>query len=48
MGAGATYRFSAVRWGIAERIVWAWIITIPAAGMVAAISYWIIALIAGP
>jgi inorganic phosphate transporter, PiT family len=48
MGAGATYRFSAVRWGIAERIVWAWIITIPAAGIVAALSYWIIALIAGP
>jgi PiT family inorganic phosphate transporter len=48
MGAGATYRFSAVRWGIAERIVWAWIITIPAAGIVAAVSYWIIALIAGP
>ena len=40
MGAGATYRFSAVRWGIARRIVWAWIITIPASAAVAALSYW--------
>jgi inorganic phosphate transporter, PiT family len=43
MGAGATYRFSAVRWGIARRIVWAWIITIPASAAVAAVSYWILA-----
>jgi PiT family inorganic phosphate transporter len=43
MGAGATYRFSAVRWGIAHRIVWAWIITIPASATVAAISYWALA-----
>src|SRR2546430_13776716 len=40
MGAGATYRFSAVRWGIARGIVWAWIITIPASAAVAALSYW--------
>ncbi|HXN76246.1 MAG TPA: hypothetical protein VN876_06400 [Gemmatimonadaceae bacterium] len=40
MGAGATYRFSAVRWGIARRIVWAWIITIPASATIAALSYW--------
>jgi PiT family inorganic phosphate transporter len=43
IGAGATYRFSAVRWGIARRIVWAWIITIPASGGVAALSYWALA-----
>jgi PiT family inorganic phosphate transporter len=43
IGAGATYRFSAVRWGIARRIVWAWIITIPASGAVAALSYWALA-----
>lgn len=43
MGAGATYRFSAVRWGIARRIVWAWIITIPASAAVAALSYWALA-----
>jgi PiT family inorganic phosphate transporter len=47
IGAGATYRFSAVRWGIARRIVWAWIITIPAAATVAALSYWVLARIAG-
>ncbi|MFL5570547.1 MAG: inorganic phosphate transporter [Gemmatimonadaceae bacterium] len=43
MGAGATYRFSAVRWGIARRIVWAWVITIPASAAVAALSYWALA-----
>ncbi|HEY8687539.1 MAG TPA: inorganic phosphate transporter [Chloroflexota bacterium] len=48
MGAGATYRFSAVRWGIAERILWAWIITIPAAATVGGVCYWIISSIAGP
>ena len=34
MGVGATKRFSAVRWGIARRIVWAWILTIPASGLI--------------
>jgi PiT family inorganic phosphate transporter len=45
VGVGATQRLSAVRWGIAGRIVWAWILTIPAAGIMAAISYHILALI---
>ncbi len=36
MGAGATHRFSAVRWGVARRIVWAWIFTIPASATLAA------------
>ncbi len=36
VGVGATNRLSAVRWGIARRIVWAWILTIPASGLVAA------------
>jgi inorganic phosphate transporter, PiT family len=36
MGAGATRRFSAVRWGVARRIVWAWIFTIPASAALAA------------
>jgi inorganic phosphate transporter, PiT family len=40
MGAGATRRFSAVRWGVAGNIVGAWILTIPAAGLVAAACYW--------
>jgi PiT family inorganic phosphate transporter len=39
MGVGATQRTSAVHWGIAEKIVWAWILTIPASAAVAAISY---------
>jgi PiT family inorganic phosphate transporter len=39
MGVGATQRVSAVRWGIAEKIVWAWILTIPASALVAAVSY---------
>jgi PiT family inorganic phosphate transporter len=39
MGAGATKRLSAVRWGVAKGIVTAWILTIPAAGIVAAAVY---------
>ncbi len=39
MGVGATQRVSAVRWGVAEKIVWAWILTIPAAAAVSALSY---------
>src|SRR5215211_7386091 len=38
MGAGATHRFSAVRWGVARRIVWAWVFTIPASGSLAALG----------
>jgi PiT family inorganic phosphate transporter len=38
MGAGATRRFSAVRWGVARRIVWAWIFTIPASAILAALA----------
>ncbi|WP_062431322.1 inorganic phosphate transporter [Herbidospora daliensis] len=41
MGVGATKRLSAVRWGVAGNIVTAWVLTIPAAGIVAAITYWI-------
>jgi PiT family inorganic phosphate transporter len=40
MGAGATKRLSAVRWGVAGNIVFAWLLTIPAAGLVAAACYW--------
>jgi inorganic phosphate transporter, PiT family len=43
LGAGSTRRLSAVRWGVAGRIVWAWIITIPAAALTAAIAYWLVA-----
>jgi PiT family inorganic phosphate transporter len=47
IGVGATHRLSAVRWGIASRMVWAWVITIPAAASVAAVSYWIVAAFRG-
>ncbi len=39
VGVGAVRRLSSVRWGIAGRIVWAWIFTIPAAAIVAALCY---------
>lgn len=42
VGVGATNRLSAVRWGVARRIVWAWILTIPASAMVAAAVFTII------
>src|SRR5215212_3448965 len=38
MGAGATRRFSAVRWGVARRIVWAWVFTLPASAALAALG----------
>jgi PiT family inorganic phosphate transporter len=40
MGAGATKRLSAVRWGIAGNIVFAWVLTIPASAAVAALMWW--------
>jgi PiT family inorganic phosphate transporter len=42
VGVGAMTRFSAVRWGVAARIVWAWVLTIPAAGLVSALCFWVI------
>jgi len=41
VGVGATRRLSAVKWGIAGRIVWAWVLTMPMAALVAAICYFI-------
>ncbi|HET7498022.1 MAG TPA: inorganic phosphate transporter [Candidatus Eisenbacteria bacterium] len=41
VGVGATRRLSAVRWGIAGQIVWAWVLTIPAAAAVAAFTYFV-------
>ena len=41
VGVGSVQRASAVRWGVAGNIVWAWIFTIPAAAFVAAIAYWV-------
>ncbi|MBW2975920.1 inorganic phosphate transporter [Candidatus Woesearchaeota archaeon] len=43
-GVGATRRLSAVRWTIARKIVWAWILTVPAAAAVSAVGYFIISL----
>jgi PiT family inorganic phosphate transporter len=39
MGVGATQRLSAVRWGLAGRIVWAWILTIPLSALLAAVTW---------
>ena len=47
MGVGTTRRFSAVRWGVAGNIVTAWVLTIPMAGLVAALCYWLLHLIPG-
>ena len=40
VGVGSTQRASAVRWGVAGGIVWAWILTIPASAFVAGVAYW--------
>jgi PiT family inorganic phosphate transporter len=45
IGVGAIHRLSAVRWGVARRIVWAWIITIPASGLAAGLIFWVIRLV---
>ena len=47
IGVGATRRLSAVRWGVAQRIVWAWVLTIPMAGLIGATTYWIVRLFGG-
>jgi len=39
VGVGATRRLSAVRWGVAGRIVWAWLLTIPGAALIGAVTY---------
>jgi inorganic phosphate transporter, PiT family len=45
VGVGTTHRLSAVRWGVATRIVWAWVLTIPASAAVSAIAFWLIRLV---
>jgi PiT family inorganic phosphate transporter len=42
MGVGSLQRFSAVRWGVAGRIVWAWVFTIPASAVIAALTWLIL------
>ena len=41
VGVGAARKFSAVRWGIAGGIVWAWVLTIPCSAFVAAVAWWL-------
>ena len=48
IGVGAAKKVSAVRWGVAKEIVTAWIVTIPAAGVMAAVMYALAGLIPGP
>jgi PiT family inorganic phosphate transporter len=48
IGVGSIRRLSAVRWGIAGRIVWAWILTIPASGLIAALIWWLTAMTIAP
>ena len=43
VGVGAAQRVSAVRWGVATRIVWAWVLTIPMSGAIAAVTYLLVA-----
>ena len=42
MGVGSVQRLSAVRWGVAGRIVWAWVLTIPVSGVVAGGCFWVL------
>jgi PiT family inorganic phosphate transporter len=42
VGVGSVHRFSAVRWGVAARIVWAWVLTIPAAALISGVGFWLI------
>jgi PiT family inorganic phosphate transporter len=48
IGVGATRRLSAVRWGVAGRIVWAWILTIPASAMIAGVAFFVLTALGMP
>lgn len=45
IGVGATRRLSAVRWGVARKIVWAWILTIPITASISALSFYVVELL---
>ncbi len=47
IGVGATKRLSAVRWGVTTNLLWAWVLTIPVSGVLAAITYYIVAFFHG-
>jgi PiT family inorganic phosphate transporter len=42
IGVGSVNKFSAVRWGVARRIIWAWILTIPASALISALTWWVV------
>jgi PiT family inorganic phosphate transporter len=48
VGVGSTRRLSAVRWGVAGRIVWAWILTIPASAMISALAFYLLTALGMP
>jgi inorganic phosphate transporter, PiT family len=48
MGVGSIKRLSAVRWGVAGRIIWAWILTIPASALIAALTYAVVSTVVAP
>jgi PiT family inorganic phosphate transporter len=48
IGVGSIRRLSAVRWGVAGKIVWAWLLTIPMSAFIAALTYYIVALTIAP
>jgi PiT family inorganic phosphate transporter len=45
VGVGSASRLSAVRWNVARRVVWAWVLTIPGSAAVAALTYWVVAVL---
>jgi inorganic phosphate transporter, PiT family len=45
LGVGSLKRFSAVRWGVAGRVIWAWILTIPCSALVAVLAWWLLRLV---
>jgi PiT family inorganic phosphate transporter len=48
VGVGSIKRLSAVRWGVARRIVWAWLLTIPASALISAVTYWLVSVTLAP
>jgi PiT family inorganic phosphate transporter len=48
IGVGATTRLSAIRWGLAVRIVWAWVLTIPGSALISALSWYAVSLLRLP
>ena len=48
VGVGSIKRLSAVRWGVARRIVWAWLLTIPASALISALTYWLVSATVAP